>query len=143
MVDFLLQNSPSAEVDYIDCTKKPLRPRRLWLVCFYFFFPSMFIFIDTMCASWLLASYMRPILIWPAGTWLLYNPWWLQDRWKSVEKLCLMLVEVLNFVYVMFMIFDYLSWVFLVCSLRSNLGYMNFRDKTLVVDILCHSKDWD
>jgi hypothetical protein len=29
MVDFLLQNSPSAEVDYIDCTKKPLRPRRL------------------------------------------------------------------------------------------------------------------
>ncbi|PNX92057.1 F-box protein [Trifolium pratense] len=29
MVDFLLQNSPSAEVDYVDFTKKPLRPRRL------------------------------------------------------------------------------------------------------------------
>lgn len=44
IVDFLRQNSPSAEVDIIDCTKEPLR----LLVSFYrdlfglflFFFPS-------------------------------------------------------------------------------------------------------
>ncbi|XP_058781236.1 F-box/FBD/LRR-repeat protein At1g78750-like [Vicia villosa] len=29
ITDFLLQNSPSAEVVFIDCTKKPLRPRYL------------------------------------------------------------------------------------------------------------------
>ncbi|GAU49712.1 hypothetical protein TSUD_407890 [Trifolium subterraneum] len=29
IVAFLLQNSPSAEVDFVDCTKKPLRPRQL------------------------------------------------------------------------------------------------------------------
>jgi hypothetical protein len=29
MVAFLLQNSPSAEVDFVDCTERPLRPRHL------------------------------------------------------------------------------------------------------------------
>ncbi|XP_058783132.1 F-box protein At4g22280-like [Vicia villosa] len=29
IVDFLLQNSPSAEVDLVDCRKRPLRPRHL------------------------------------------------------------------------------------------------------------------
>jgi len=27
IVDFLRQNSPSAKVDFVDCTKKPVRPR--------------------------------------------------------------------------------------------------------------------
>jgi hypothetical protein len=85
MVDFLLQNSPSAKVDYIDCTKKPLRPRRLWLVCFYFFFPSMFIFIDTMCASWLLASYMRPIFdLQEPGCYIIHDDYKIDGKvWRS------------------------------------------------------------
>ncbi|RHN67135.1 putative F-box domain, leucine-rich repeat domain, L domain-containing protein [Medicago truncatula] len=29
IVDFLRQNSPSAEVDFVDCTRKPVRPRHL------------------------------------------------------------------------------------------------------------------
>jgi hypothetical protein len=29
IVDFLRQNSPTAEVDFIDCTRKPVRPRHL------------------------------------------------------------------------------------------------------------------
>jgi hypothetical protein len=29
IVDFLRQNSPSAEVDFVDCTRKSVRPRHL------------------------------------------------------------------------------------------------------------------
>jgi hypothetical protein len=29
IVDFLCQNSPSADVEFIDCTKKMIRPRHL------------------------------------------------------------------------------------------------------------------
>jgi hypothetical protein len=29
IVDFLLQNSPSADVDFVDCTKRIIRPRHL------------------------------------------------------------------------------------------------------------------